>query len=204
MLIMLIMLSGCGQEKLTPEQLRMQYQDTYASARFRVRTYGGFSCEYMLEMKEGEQGFSVTLLEPSSVAGLRAEVAPDGSSICYEDVTLDALLPEPGGYAPADVMPLIVKQLREAMPASAGWVQTTEGSRLQLEYQTDYADGTSGSKQILLNPETLAPERAELYLNGALMLTVETEDFSLTAREAVASEPGLWYTQAVTRSCAHA
>lgn len=199
-LCLVLLLSGCGDTRCTPAQLMEEYQDTLAQARFQVRTCGSFACTYRLELAETAAGFSVTVLEPASVAGIRAEILPDGSAICYEDVTLDTLLPEPGGYAPADVLPGLLHQLRETIPAGLGTVQTTAGKRLQAEYQTVFADGTLSVKQLLLYPETLYPESAELYLDGELQLAVEFEEFSLTRREPVASEPRLWYTEAVTEN----
>lgn len=197
-LCLLLLLSGCGKAAPGPEQVREIYQNTLAAAHYRVRTYGGFSCEYLLELQEGEQGFSVTVLEPASVAGIRAEVAADGSAICYEDITLDALLPEPGGFAPADALPCLLRQLRAELPAGVGEVSTDRGQRLRLEYQTDLPDGTRAQKRIFLLPESLFPESAELYLGGALQLTLQVEEFSLTPREPVAPAPELWYTEAVT------
>ena len=132
-LCLLLLLSGCGKAAPGPEQVRETYQNTLAAARCRVRTYGGFCCEYLLELQEGEDCFSVTILEPASVAGIRAEVAADGSAICYEDITLDALLPEPGGFAPADALPCLLRQLREELPAGAGEVSTDLGQRLRLD-----------------------------------------------------------------------
>lgn len=197
-LCLLLLISGCGKAGPGPEQVREIYQNTLAAAHYRVRTYGGFCCEYLLELQEGENGFSVTVLEPASVAGIRAEVAADGSAICYEDITLDALLPEPGGFAPADALPCLLRQLRAELPAGAGEVSTDRGQRLRLEYQMDLPDGTRAQKRIFLLPESLFPESAELYLGGALQLTLQVEEFSLTPREPVAPAPELWYTESVT------
>ena len=53
-LCLLLLLSGCGKAGPGPEQVREIYQNTLAAAHYRVRTYGGFSCEYLLELQEGE------------------------------------------------------------------------------------------------------------------------------------------------------
>ena len=102
------------------------------------------------------------------------------------------------GFAPADALPCLLRQLREELPAGAGEVSTDRGQRLRLEYQTDLPDGTRAQKRIFLLPESLFPESAELYLGGALQLTLQMEEFSLTPREPVASAPELWYTESVT------
>ena len=56
-LCLLLLLSGCGKAAPGPEQVRETYQNTLAAARCRVRTYGGFCCEYLLELQEGSRAF---------------------------------------------------------------------------------------------------------------------------------------------------
>ena len=98
----------------------------------------------------------------------------DSATLQYQDVSLDALLPEREGYAPMDVLHVLLKDLKEEIPVA----HTVNEDTLLLEYHTIFQDNTEAVKQVVLNPETLELQGAELYLDGSLILSLTMEQFT--------------------------
>ena len=51
--------------------------------------YGDRVYAYKLKYSGDMTSGSIEILEPASIAGLTVQVSPDGTSLIYEDVTLD-------------------------------------------------------------------------------------------------------------------
>ena len=175
--LMLLTLTACGKQRFDPVQVAERYAAGAISAEYTVKTHAGFFTEYKLSSAV-ENGISqVTILEPKSVAGISARLEGEQAVVQYEDVALDALLPEKTGYAPVDVLHVLLEDLKTALPESWG----IENDALVLEYITVFTDNTRGLKRVFLNPETLDLQGAELYLEDSLILSVQMTQFSCTA-----------------------
>ncbi len=167
----LLTLCACGKQKIDPGQIAEQYLDRAFSAQYTVTTHAGFYSEYRLDCRY-ENGVSrVTILQPESVAGICGILDGENAVLQYEDVSLDTLLPEVSGYAPVDVLHVLVTQLCNDQGASYGMEQ----DRVTVEYRTLLPDGTESLKLITLHPETLDLLAAECYLDGSLILTLYME-----------------------------
>ena len=107
------------------------------------------------------------------MAGVSAVLQSGDAVIRYEDVSLDALLPEVRGYAPMDVLFCLLEDLRDGVPSS----YALEKDVVLLAYQGELPDGTETLKQVALDPETLDLLSAELFLDGSLILALQAESF---------------------------
>lgn len=183
-----VLLSGCGAKRFQPEMVPAQYETVLARAMVTATTHGGYYGEYKLSVEETKDGARVTVLSPQSVAGIEA-VCGDGVTLSYANVSLDAMTPEAPGFTPVDALPQLLRDLREQYPANWGKQRESDAQEIVLQYMQDFPDGTQGVKKVVLSADTLEPVLAELYLDGSLVLTLRVEEFSLIAREAVATAP---------------
>lgn len=168
----LLTFCGCGKQKIDPEQIARRYEASAFSAQYTVTTHAGFYSEYRLDCRY-ENGVSrVAIVQPESVAGICGIVDGENAVLQYEDVALDALLPEISGYAPVDALHVLVTQLAAGQGLAYGmeqdWITVTCKNLLQ--------DGTEAFKMVTLHPETLDLVAAECYLDGSLILVLQMEN----------------------------
>lgn len=168
--LLLVGLLGCKQEKVTQEKIAEQYQQPSFCAEYTVATHSGFYTEYRLSCTVQNHVSSVTILQPESVAGITATVQGNQAQLQYEDLSLDALLPEIPGYAPMDMLHQLLMDL-QTPPAFSG----REQGRVTLEYRSTAPDGAELLKILVLNEETLEIQSAECYLDGSLILSLKME-----------------------------
>ena len=100
----------------------------------------------------------------------------DQATLQYEEVSLDALLPQIAGCAPVDVLYCLLENLKKDVPP--GFAQ--ENDTVILDYQETLSDGTDLLKQMVLHRETLELQSAEIYLDGDLLLTLRVDSFQWT------------------------
>lgn len=182
------LLSACGKETDAEQRPDAVYGASEVEGTVVITTHAGFFCEYQLHITEKQNGFTVSVLQPDSVNGIMAVVSEEGTRVVYEDVSIDALLPEQAGYSPVDAVAGLVQTLRQELPANSCYETFDGGKVLSLEYIKQLPDGSESLKKILLDGETLALRQAELYLDGDLILAVQAEDFSFVKKEPVASD----------------
>lgn len=168
--LLLLGLCGCKQAKVTPEQIAEHYQTPSFCAEYTVTTHSGFYAEYKLTSSVQDGVSTVTILQPESVAGITAVVQGEQAQLQYEEISLDALLPEVPGYAPMDMLHQLLYDL-QAPPEFSGKEQGT----ITLEYRSTASDGTEVLKLLMLEEETLDLQRAECYLDGNLILSLKME-----------------------------
>ena len=170
--LLLVGLCGCKQSAVTPEQIAEHYADRPFRAEYTVTTHAGFYTEYRLACT-GETGLSkVTILQPESVAGISAILQGNSTQLQYEELSLDALLPEVPGYAPMDVLQYLLTDLQSIPEFTDG-----ESGRLTLEYRSTATDGAELLKLVILDAATLDLQSAECYLDGSLIVSLKMESF---------------------------
>lgn len=170
-LLLMILLCGCGKQDFQPEQVCEYYAERAFSAQYTVTTHAGFYTAYQLSCDSRDGVSDVTILQPASVAGIHARLQNGDIKLQYEEISLDALLPEVPGYAPMDMLHGILEDLRSQFPEN----HSRETDCLSLEYKEILSDGTETLKIIKLNPETLDLQTAECYLDGSLILALQIE-----------------------------
>ena len=122
-----------------------------------------------------EDSDSFTLTAPESVAGIGGRISGEENgafTLQYNDLQLDDIAPRHTGLTPADAWFCLLNDLRYAAPAQV-WSEHTNGeSLLVLRYEK--ADD-SVEKQVWLRQSNLQPVYAELYADGARVLTIQVE-----------------------------
>lgn len=176
LLLLLLLLTACGKADFAPSSVAAHYAEGALSAQYTVTTHSDFYTEYQLSAAVEEGVHTVTILQPESVAGVTALLQSGQAVIQYEDVSLDALLPEIAGCAPMDVLHGLMEDLKNDMPVSC----TPETDAVTLDYQETLSDGAELRKQVVLQRETLALQSAEIYLDGDLLLVLRTDSFQWT------------------------
>ncbi len=167
----LMVCSACGKQTFDPGLVREQYNQQGLQGEYTVSTHGGFYTEYRLSSVTEGDCTAVTILEPASVAGVKALLRQGETTIQYQDVSIDALLPQVPGYAPMDALHGIEECLREEQPA----VYCLENEVITLDYTQTLPDGTEALRRVVLREDTLELLSAELYLAGDLMLVLQME-----------------------------
>ena len=172
-LTLALLLSACGKNGFDPQNVAQHYAAGSLRAAYTVTRHAGVYTEYKLSYRDGDGLANVTILQPDSVAGVSAVLQNGDAVIRYEDVSLDALLPEVRGYAPMDVLYCLLEDLRDGVPSS----YALEKDVVLLAYQGELPGGTETLKQVALDPETMDLLSAELFLDGSLILALQTESF---------------------------
>lgn len=176
LLLPLLLLTACGKADFDPASVAAHYADGVMSAQYTVTTHGDFYTEYQLSAALEDGTHAVTIVRPESVAGVTALLQSGQSVIRYEDVSLDALLPEIAGCAPMDVLHGLLEDLKNDLPVSCA----QENDTVTLDYQETLSDGTELRKQAVLQRDTLALQSAEIYLDGDLLLALRADSFQWT------------------------
>lgn len=169
----LVLLTACGRQNFDPATVAAHYAEGDLTAQYTVTTHGDFYTEYQLSATVEDGVHTVTILQPASVAGISAVLQQDQTTIRYEDVALDALLPQIAGCAPVDVLHGLLTDLKNDLPVSFA----RQNGTITLDYQETLSDGAELRKQAILQEDTLALQGAEIYLDGDLLLVVRTDSF---------------------------
>ena len=131
-----------------------------------------FESDYVYNREDSD---SFTLTAPESVAGIGGRISGEKNgafTLQYNDLQLDDIAPRHTGLTPADAWFCLLNDLRHAVPAQV-WSERTNGeSLLVLRYEN--ADD-SVEKQVWLRQSDLQPVYAELYEDGARVLTIQVE-----------------------------
>ncbi len=174
MALALLLLAGC-QQAFDPRQLVERYSAGSLQAEYVITTHAGFCAEYQLSCQTEGDAAKVTLLGPESVAGVTAVLQKGEARLQYEDLSLDALLPEVAGFSPMDALHCLMNDLGSAPPEA----YALEGDFLTADYPS-----VQGQIQLLkratFQRETLDLVSAELYLDGSLILTITPQSFQWT------------------------
>ena len=131
-----------------------------------------FESDYVYNREDSD---SFTLTAPESVAGIGGRISGEANgafTLQYNDLQLDDIAPRHTGLTPADAWFCLLNDLRHAAPVQV-WSEHTNGeSLLVLRYEK--ADD-SVEKQVWLRQSDLQPVYAELYEDGARVLTIQVE-----------------------------
>ena len=134
------------------------------------------ACEYTVGFSRSGGTDTVEVLAPESIAGIKATVEQGSAGISYEGKYLETLLPYYWGASPIDALSAIF----DSMSASAPLWQNSQGDTLSCEYRI-YSDNADIRQRVELDKETLALKRAQVELDGALIMLIEVQSVQLCA-----------------------
>ena len=179
MMLLCLLLSGCGTEKKEDVNLRDPYQ-----------TMEGCQMEAVVRCSEKDLAWEATMrctylpeesrvevVQPETLAGVRAVVRQDGWQLEYEELCLDI-----GPLSQEEISPVLaLPRLMEAL--RSGWLLEENRETWQdepcLRLMVDQT-GEQGGKiysTIWLKEADGTPLRGEITVDGAVILTIEFTAF---------------------------
>jgi hypothetical protein len=121
----------------------------------------------------------VEILAPAEVAGLRAVIRKDGSSLQYEGVSLETGNLPGTGIAPVEALGGILAALREGSQTAWGREVFRSTPSVTLEFSTKVGD-TEIVRRLWMEERTGLLLYAEISADGRRVLSVEVETLSMT------------------------
>lgn len=195
LLLLLAACAGSGTGEAETVDLRQRYHDMTGCTMEAVVTCGqeGLEWEALLRCEYAPDGEStVEVLEPESIAGVRAMLSGSDWQIEYEDACLNAGALSSEEISPAVCLPRLMSALRD------GWLleeneEEWDGvpcRRITVD-QSGLQDGKILST-IWLRLEGGAPLRGEIAVDGEIILTADFTNFSFydTIAPESQGEPG--------------
>lgn len=175
-----LLLSGCQKTEESEVQKALDFRTAllaapacaYAAevtADFGDRVFEfGLDCSYNAQ----ENSAALTVTSPELIAGIEAAVDGEQAQVTFEETSLEL-----GTMAGGHVAPLQLPQLLGNAWAY-GYVesQAAEGDGWLVTYRTGY-----GTEELLIYTrfdESLSPRQAEVYYDGACVLTAEIDSFA--------------------------
>ncbi len=115
-LLSFVLLCGCGKNaEASFNQFALQVaaaEEIDFTANVRAE-YTNKTAEFKLGYEQNSDGAVVEILEPELVAGIKARVAPDSTTLEYEGVILDLGMLTDSDLSPMSALPLLAKTIRE-------------------------------------------------------------------------------------------
>lgn len=178
--LLCVLLVGCSASTGKPNQKALDFRTQLMnaggcsftaaiSADFGERVYDfTLDCSYTME-----DGVSVSVLEPESIAGIAATVSGDGAVLEYEGVSLTLGQMAQGNVEPLAAPWLLGQCWTQEYIAYAGADEDYE----RITYLRGY-DDKELTVDTWLDP-TGCPVYAEVVFDGVRCLTIEIQDFQL-------------------------
>jgi len=179
MMTLCLLLTGCGKEKPTPEDLRLRWQEmggctmeaVVVCAQENLEWEATLRCDYA-----ADGPCTVEVLSPEHVAGVKAVIDGTERRLEYEGVVLDAGTLSREAISPAECLPHLVDALR------AGWLlEENEETWRDVPCLRMTLEQSGAQTEILstvwLRLDDGTPLRGEIAVDGENILTAEFTSF---------------------------
>lgn len=167
--MILLALFGCKEKDKTADISALYDGDISCTVRIEVQSQP--AADYIISFKRAEQTDTVEILSPASVDGITAHIQRGSATISFDGRYLQTLLPSYWGASPADVMSAVFDDLAQSTPQ-----RTVIDEQIMLEYK-ELTDGVEMHRYVYLNKESLAFEKAEIEIDGEILLYVNCTNF---------------------------
>lgn len=179
-LVLLLTACGGGAGEAETVDVRQRYHDMTGCTMEASVVCGqeGLEWEALLRCEYAPDGEStVEVLEPASIAGVRAAVSGSGWRIEYEDACLNAGTLGSEEISPAACLPRLMSALRDGWLLEEGEETWDEVPCLRITVdQTGVKDGKILST-IWLRRDDGTPLRGEIAVDGETILTADFTSF---------------------------
>lgn len=184
MMALLLLLAACAggrTGKTETVDMRQRYHDMMGCTMEAAVTCGqeGLEWEALLRCEYVPDGEStVEVLEPESIAGIKAVLSDSDWQIAYEDVCLNAGTLSSEEISPAVCLPRLMNALRDGWLLEENQEEWNETPCLRLTVdQSGLQDGKIVST-VWLRQEDGTPFRGEIAVDGEIILTADFTSFS--------------------------
>lgn len=187
--MIMMMLSACGGQEVTAEELAYQIREEYAALAGWQGTmevtadYGSSVYDFTLDVvwqKEGETTLTVTA--PELVAGITARIGPDGGYLEYDGASLGIGTVAGDGLSPLELVPYMMKELLEGYLDTCSFRQEGEKELLQIACKDPRMAEEVGTACILyVERDSHHLHRVELEAGGTVVVTGRMTSFTKEA-----------------------
>ena len=186
-LMMILLLSGCkGVGDDSPEAAALALRDTYRNLAGWSSTVditaevGSKVFDFTLDagwQKEGETVLTIT--EPKLLAGITARIKDGETLLEYDGVGLSLGFLDGSGLTAVSAVPWMMEQIGSGYMARCAWAGEN-GELLQITFRDPEAEANKGTEfRVAFDRETLALHAAEVSVDGASVLTVVFQGFTM-------------------------
>ena len=128
--------------------------------------YGDRVYEFTVRYTGGAYAGEISILAPAQIAGVTAEVTPDGATLVFDGVRLDTGPLTNGGLTPAGAIPLLISEWQGGHIDFVGAERFGDTDTLTFETSVD----ESVSQRTWFDSRTLLPIRSEIRYNGRMVI----------------------------------
>lgn len=186
LLICSLLLGGCSDAGFDIGQVQEAYaQQVEITAEADITTHSGVLADYTVSFIRKDGVATVTLLAPESLVGISARTFEDRAEIEYEDAAVETLLPPISGFIPVDALAGVVNDLAGSIPADYCAEELGDVPCIALTFETT-ADEYAAQKRIWLDSQSLAVVRAEFYLDGQMIMSMNVNNFAFSQQNSTA------------------
>ena len=171
------LLSSCAsgeKEEKTLENVRSRFgPDSHIAFTAGIEAdYGDRVCSYAVSYDGGVSGGTMTVTEPEIISGTTFLIAEGSVTLRYGEREIYTGEILPGGLSPVDAVPVVLEAIASGLVT--GTVRERFEGRACLAAVIRVEDRVDA--RVLFDEEALLPVRAEMYLDGMRVLTIDFYD----------------------------
>ena len=190
-LMILLLLAGCGKGMDEAEQAALDIRAAYLSMAGCAATleisadYGErmFQCVLALDHTAGDETV-LTVVEPELLRGVTARLKNGESMLEFDGIRLETGPLSDTGLSPIDCVPVILQAIREGYISA--WGMEKLGERECVRFTTSNPELRPGEGQeihLWFDRESYALLRTEFTIDGFMALRCEVSDFTWKEKE---------------------
>jgi hypothetical protein len=169
-------LCACRSSKNSGEETAldirtMMLESDHIDLTARVTAITAFASRLCLRYTGDAQAGTLEVLEPATIAGLKAAVSVTGGTLDYDGASLDTGGVTADGLSPAQCVPVLISQWRSGYISGCNFEKL--GDDETLAFTTDIT--ASVSERTWFDVGTLLPIKSELYDGGVMVLSCRFE-----------------------------
>lgn len=183
----LLMLCGCTAKEQTVA-IQAQYA-TLSTAQMTgavTSHLSGESRTYTLQCDWTRDKATTTVMIPEDLAGITAQVSPDGLIVRYDGTALSA--GTASDISPANCLPYLLSAIADGYLLDESREKWEEVDCYRLHLDTTAASGKKVDCTAWIDEATLLPRYAEFAQEEQVVLTVTMQEFQCTVTETAPNE----------------
>ncbi len=165
--------SGENDEKIL-EDIRANFgPDSHVSFAAGIDAdYGDRVCSYGVSYDGGVSGGTLTITKPEVISGTTLMIADGSVALRYGEREIYTGEILPGGLSPVDAVPVILRAIAGGLVTGTVRERYEGAQCLATVFRID----DRVDARVLFEEETLLPQRAEMYLDGTRVLSLDFYD----------------------------